>query len=58
MYHRDAKRQVHGVLNDFDLAILKDEARTLSTERTSTWPFMSIKLLRNLQGQLEHTYGA
>jgi hypothetical protein len=58
MYYRAVDGQVRGVLNDFDLAILRDEAaREVGTDRTGTWPFMAIDLLKNLTGKIVHTYG-
>jgi hypothetical protein len=58
MYYRADDGQVHGVLNDFDLAILRDEGeREVGTDRTGTWPFMAIDLLEDLSGEVVHSYG-
>jgi hypothetical protein len=59
MYYRADDCQVHGVLNDFDLAILRDEGeREVGTDRTGTLPFMAIDLLKNLSGKIVHSYGS
>jgi hypothetical protein len=46
-----------GVLNDFDLAVNAAADRTFMHERTGTWPFMAIKLIKGSDGQVEHLYG-
>jgi hypothetical protein len=48
-----------GVLNDFDLAILRDDKRDHEHERAGTIPFMAYDLVENLDNKspIPHIYG-
>jgi hypothetical protein len=54
MYWMDSDNQVHGVLNDWDLASLGEADRQVGRERTGTIPFMAVDLL--LVGNVLHLY--
>jgi hypothetical protein len=59
MYYRTKKGgDVHGVLNDFDLSMLAIDGRIYSFERTGTWAFMAMALLKAKRGEVKHIYGA
>jgi Fungal protein kinase len=54
MYYRDPDGCVVGVLNDWDLATVVCDPTTPSTDRTSTIPFMALRLLTG--DDVEHQY--
>jgi hypothetical protein len=46
-----------GVLNNFDLSIDAAVDRTCARERTGTWPFMAIALIKGSDGKVNHIHG-
>ncbi|KAG2131322.1 hypothetical protein DEU56DRAFT_813989 [Suillus clintonianus] len=58
MWYRDKLGKLMGVLNDYDLSLLKEALGPQGNERTGTVPFMALDLLapKAQRGEVKHLY--